>query len=99
MESVSLQEIIRTLRAAGVERGDILNVHSRLFAIGAVRDAAVEEIPALSLRAFREVIGEAGAIVVPTFTTSFGRFGTPFVLETSPSEMGVFSRSEERRVG
>lgn len=91
MESVSLQEIIRTLRAVGVRRGDVLNVHSRLFTIGAVRDAAVEEIPALYLRAFREVIGEAGTIVVPTFTTSFGRFGTPFVLETSPSEMGVFS--------
>ncbi|HBQ37458.1 MAG TPA: hypothetical protein DD714_00340 [Candidatus Omnitrophica bacterium] len=91
MESVSLQEIVRTLRAAGVRRGDVLNVHSRLFAIGAVRDAAAEEIPALYLRAFREVIGEAGTIVVPTFTTSFGRFGAPFVLETSPSEMGVFS--------
>ena len=91
MESVSLQEIVRTLRAAGVKRGDVLNVHSRLFTIGAVRDASVEEIPALYLRAFREVIGPSGTIVVPTFTTSFGRFGTPFVLETSPSEMGVFS--------
>lgn len=91
MEAVSLQEIVRSLRAAGIKRGDVLNVHSRLFTIGAVRDAATEEIPALYLRAFREVIGESGTIVVPTFTTSFGRFGTPFVLETSPSEMGVFS--------
>jgi len=39
MESVSLQEIVQTLRAAGVRCGDVLNVHSRLFAIGAVRES------------------------------------------------------------
>lgn len=91
MESVSLVEIVDALKRAGLKPGDIVNVHSRLFAIGAVRNVAVGDITAVYLQAFHQVIGDAGTVVVPTYTTDFGRFGRPFVLETSPSEMGVFS--------
>ena len=91
MESVSLGDIVRVLRKLGINSDDIVNVHSRLIAIGWIRDVPVKEIPAIYLHAFREVIGDGGSMVVPTYTTSFGRFGVPFVLEESPSEMGVFS--------
>ena len=90
--AVEFGDIVEALRAVGVQRGGILNVHSRLFTIGLLRGAASPaEIPQIYLRALREVLGDEGTIVVPTYTTSFGRLGTPFVYETSPSEMGLFS--------
>ncbi len=91
MQSFEFQELVDALRRLGLRRGDILNVHSRLFTLGSIRGTPVQEIPAAYLKAFREVIGPEGTVVVPTYTTTFGRFGTPFVLEESPSEMGTFS--------
>lgn len=91
MESLSFSDIVRVLRQIGLKHGDIVNVHSRLFSIGRIGGIPVAEIPETYQRAFHEVIGDQGTIVVPTYTTSFGRYGTPFVLEDSPSEFGVFS--------
>lgn len=99
MQSVSLRDMIHALTKVGLKPGDIVNVHSRLFAIGSVRNVPPHEIPNTYLTAFREVIGDEGTIVVPTYTTSFGRFGTPFVLEESPSEMGVFSEHVRKSAG
>lgn len=90
--SVEFSDIVEALCAVGVKRGDIVNVHSRLFTIGLLRHAASPaETPQIYLRALREVLGDDGTIVVPTYTTSFGRLGKPFVYEQSPSEMGLFS--------
>lgn len=89
---IEFNDIVSALREAGVNSGDTLMVHSRLFTVGLIRGVAgVSEIPAIYLQAFQTVIGERGTIVVPTYTTSFGRFGKPFVYEESPSEMGMFS--------
>lgn len=99
MERVSLAQIVRALRATGVRPGELVNVHSRLYSIGVVDGMPTDQIPALYLRAFREVLGASGTLVVPTYTTSFGRYGTPFLLETSPSEMGVFSEHVRRTAG
>lgn len=97
MESVDSSEIVQALRKAGIKGGDVVNVHSRLYAIGRVSNlASTAEIPEIYVRAFREVIGDEGTIVVPTYTTSYGRFGTPFVLEETPSEMGVLSEHVRR---
>lgn len=91
MDLLSFSDIVRALREVGLKTGDIVNVHCRLFTIGRLVDTPVRDIPDSYLRAIREVIGDQGTIVVPTGTTSFGRVGTPFVLEESPSEFGVFS--------
>lgn len=99
MQSFEFKELVDALRRLGLRRGDILNVHSRLFTLGSIRGTPIQEIPAAYLSAFREVIGQEGTLVVPTFTTTFGRFGTPFVLEESPSEMGVFSEHVRKSQG
>lgn len=91
MKKVSFAEVVSAFRKAGLRQGDIVNIHSRLFAIGVVEDVLTDDIPQIYLRALQEVIGEEGTVVVPTYTTSFARHGTPFVLEETPSEMGVFS--------
>lgn len=99
MQSFEFQELVDALRRLGLKHGDVVNVHSRLFTLGALRGIPVEKIPAMFLKAFQEVIGLEGTVVVPTFTTTFGRFGTPFVLEESPSEMGVFSEHVRKSPG
>lgn len=100
MEWVDFPAIISAIRKAGIKSGDIINVHSRLFAIGAVRGIrSSADIPDVYLNSFREVTECNGTVVVPTYTTSFARFGTPFVLEKSPSEMGVFSEHVRRASG
>ena len=97
---VDFAEIMQAIRQAGIKRGDLVMVHSRLFSIGVLRDVSdVSEIPGVYLRAFQEVLGKSGTLVVPTFTTSFGRYGKPFVYEESPSEMGVFSETVRRAPG
>ena len=91
---IGLTEIIEALRQAGIREGDTLNIHSRLFTVGLLRDVtSASDIPGVYLRAFQEVLGSSGTLVVPTYTTSFGRLGKPFSLEESPSEMGVFSET------
>lgn len=99
METLSYGDIVRALRQVGLKHGDIAYVHSRLFSIGKIDGIPVAEIPDTYRRAFHEVIGDEGTIVVPTFTTSFGRYGTPFVLEDSPSEFGVFSEHIRKSPG
>lgn len=99
-ERVRFEDILRALRQVGIRKGDLLLVHSRLFTLGLVEDVqGASEVPAVYLRAFQEMLGDRGTLVVPTYTTSFGRLGKPFVLEESPSEMGLFSEQVRRTQG
>lgn len=92
MSAFGLKQVVQALRQAGVRPGDLVNVYSRLFSLGVPDGSSdVAEIPALYLKAVQEVIGPSGTLVVPAYTTSFGRFAKPFILEESPSEMGKFS--------
>lgn len=92
--SFGFRKIVQALQEADVRPGDVVNVYSRLFTLGLLDDVSdVAEIPALYLRAIQEVIGPSGTLVVPTYTTSFGRFAKPFILEESPSEMGKLSET------
>lgn len=98
--AVGLSQIGEALRRVGIQEGDIVNVHSRLFTIGLLQDAdSVSEIPGVYLKAFQTVLGDRGTLVVPTYTTSFGRIGRPFVFEESPSEMGIFSEYVRKAPG
>ncbi len=91
---VDFAAIVDALQDVGLQRGDLVMVHSRLFSIGLVAGVSdVSAVPAVYLRAFQEVLGDGGTLVVPTFTTSFGRYGKPFIYEKSPSEMGAFSET------
>lgn len=99
MESVSSAAIVNAFQAVGLRAGDTVNVHSRLHAVGLIAGAATTDIPDRYLSALREVIGAKGTVVVPTYTTKVGRFGTPFSLEDTPSEMGAFSEHVRRAPG
>ena len=98
--SFGFSEIVQALRSVGLQKGETVKVYSRLFTLGLPSGVeSVAEIPDLYLRALLEVLGKEGTVVVPTYTTSFGRFGRPFILEESPSEMGKFSEHVRTRPG
>lgn len=97
---VRVGEIASALRQVGLRTGEIAFVHSRLFTVGLLAGVAEpSEIAGVYLKAFQEVLGDSGTIVVPTYTTSFGRYGKPFDLERSPSEMGLFSETVRKSSG
>lgn len=75
----------------GVSSGDIVLVHSALFAFGRPEGIAASDLPALVYRQLESVVGPTGTIAVPTFTFAFCK-GVTFSPDMSPSSgMGVFS--------
>ncbi len=92
--ALSSRSIVEAIRRVGVGAGDIVNLHSRLFTVGLPREAAsAAEVPGIYRQAFQEVLTDRGTLVVPTYTTSFGHVGKPFIYEESPSEMGALSEA------
>lgn len=61
-QRISRDEITAGLRALGLSAGDIVLLHSSLSSIGLVEGGAGTVV-----RAFQEVLGEAGTLVVPIF--------------------------------
>ena len=79
---VKREDIVRDLRRLGLRRGDILELHSSLSAIGRVKGGAVTVI-----RAFQEVLGERGTLLMPAFTYS-REGGEGFHPDESPVKTG-----------
>jgi len=66
------EDVLRALRAVGVRRADILFTHSSIAMLGLPEvDLDAEAIATLFLCAFREVAGEDGTWVLPTYTYSY----------------------------
>lgn len=69
-EALTKPKLVQALRAAGVQEGDLLMVHSGLSPLGVVQGGAETVINALL-----EVLGPEGTLLMPTFTRSFLCFG------------------------
>lgn len=100
MSRLTFEQMISGLRASGIQRGDVVHVQSDLFSLGPVdctpdRNALLE----FYFRAFQEVVGPEGTITTCTAFEDYGRFGTPFVRETSPSRLGALSEYIRTRPG
>jgi len=84
-------DISEALRAAGIGKGDSVFSHSNLGFFGSLEGAdSKEEYCETFLEAIRDVIGESGTFVVPTFTYSFTE-GDFFDPTTTSSDMGMLS--------
>jgi aminoglycoside 3-N-acetyltransferase len=92
MHEVSQEQVIACLKSIGIHQGDGLLVHSAVQFLG----KPVGGI-GMYLDAIREVIGQRGTIVVPTFSFSFAQSGR-FDPQATPSEgMGIFSEYVRQR--
>jgi NAD(P)-dependent dehydrogenase (short-subunit alcohol dehydrogenase family)/aminoglycoside N3'-acetyltransferase len=74
------------LRKSGLEKGDVVLLHSSFKSFG-----DVEGGPQTVVNAFLSVLGKEGTLIVPTFNFDFSSTGKPWNVKTTPSHMGVIS--------
>lgn len=92
MKLVAFKEVVDALRALGIGKGDIVHVQSDLRSIGPTEAPLTREGQCgFYLQALQTVVGKSGTITCCTAFEDYGRFGTPFVREESPSRTDMFS--------
>lgn len=69
---IGYNDLLRDLRLAGIGHGEVLVVHSSLSKVGWITGGPNEVI-----RALREVIGESGTLVMPTFSFNMTGWDMP----------------------
>jgi aminopeptidase-like protein/aminoglycoside N3'-acetyltransferase len=89
----ALDELRDALDTLGVREGDVLLVHADLDALRTATGherAPADAWHAAVLGALRDAVGEAGTVLVPTYTFSFCR-GESFETEATPTSGGPWS--------
>jgi aminoglycoside 3-N-acetyltransferase len=100
MRKLGFHQLTDALGELGLQRGDCVHLQSDLRRMGPVESAPSREaMLEFYLRAFESVLGSEGTLTVLTATMACGRYGTPFVREKTPSEVGVFSEYVRTRPG
>lgn len=91
MKGYDAAALTDALRCIGIKEGDILYVSTQLFGLGPMTGARTRaDLVKGFYQGIRDAIGPSGTIVVPTFTQQVGRFGVPYVHETTESLTGIF---------
>lgn len=101
-EALNVDRLAREFARLGVAGGEVLMVHSSLSALGRVEGGALAVVEAL-----RRVLGEAGTLVVPTFTPQIAdphpgadaadqavaraRAAVPVFTDDTPTPMGAIA--------
>lgn len=86
MKEVTLEQVVDSLKAVGIGRGDGVLVHSAIQYFG--RPVGGVQ---MYWKAFEAVLGPEGTLAVPTFNFGFAR-GEPFDARHTPSErMGLLA--------
>jgi aminoglycoside N3'-acetyltransferase len=92
MRLLKRDELMEALSSLGIARGDIVHVQSDLRRIGPVEAPMTREgVCGFYLDALQETVGPQGTITACTAFEDYGRYGVPFVRETSPSRTDTFS--------
>jgi aminoglycoside 3-N-acetyltransferase len=108
-EPAARDALLAALSAAGVRAGDVayLGVDMSGFALPrrpvprsrAEALAQREEQCAFLLDVLRAAVGPEGTLLAPSFSYAYARHGTPYVHETSPSELSPFTEHLRTRPG
>ncbi|HEB73521.1 MAG TPA: AAC(3) family N-acetyltransferase [Nitrospirae bacterium] len=100
MNKLSAQDFCNALCSCGLGPGDIVHVQSDLRRIGLVDSASNKEaMLKFYLDGFQDVLGKDGTLTVCASFEDYGRYGTPFVREESPSRTDTFSEYIRTRPG
>jgi len=95
--AVKVIDIENSLRITGLDSGDIVMVHSRLFSLGRVAPGITKDyFTDLFIDTLLDVIGPEGTLIFPTFTFSTCKTGVFDVAKTG-SEVGVLSERARHR--
>ena len=84
------QEIITAYRDCGVRTGDTLMLHSDAIVLSQIAVPDNEEKFQVCFQALKEVVGETGTLILPTFTYSATK-SEVFDIDNTPSSVGVFT--------
>jgi aminoglycoside N3'-acetyltransferase len=89
----SYRQFVSVLKKLGIKRGDLVLVNSSLFSLGGMEGVTPKDLPETIYKAFSEVIGKEGTLLVPTVWEEYARFGKPFDCKRSPVDplVGIFS--------
>ena len=99
MNAYTADDLRDGLAAVGVRRGDVVFVHSALFALGRLRGVPIRAIPETLTEALLDHLGPGGTLVVPAFNFGFCR-GEGFDRQRTPSErMGPIAELVRERPG
>ena len=82
---LTLNDLVSSFRALGVEAGDTLLVHSSYRSLG-----EVEGGPQTVVRALEDALGPEGTLIMPTFNFDFNKGGA-WDVRSTPSKMGVLT--------
>ena len=100
MKFLSKSELVSSLSSLGISLGDIVHVQSDLRRIGPVDAPLTQEgLGAFYLSALQSIVGPEGTVTACTAFEDYGRYGTPFVREESPSRTDMFSEYLRTRPG
>ncbi|EOD6824856.1 aminoglycoside 3-N-acetyltransferase [Campylobacter upsaliensis] len=66
----SKKDFYEALKSVGIGRGDCICVHTELFNLG-IALVGREEFLGILLEVFKELLGENGTLIMPTFTYDF----------------------------
>lgn len=96
-KTVNKNDIIKSLQQAGIEKGDLVVVHSSLSSFGIIDGG-----PKAIIEAFIETVGDEGTLLFPTFTRPYitlgsslnkGRDFRPFEID-NPAQISVGAISQ-----
>lgn len=92
IRSYAFDDIVKSIKAVGVEEGDVVFVHSNLGFFGRLDGAkSINDICGAFVNAIDQAIDfEKGSLFVPTFTYSFCN-GEPYYPSVPKSKCGSFS--------
>jgi len=96
-EDITTAKFEQSLLSLGIEREDVVMVHSSVFSLGKLGEIHnKKDFSNILINSFFNIIGEKGTLIFPTFTFSFCKSGL-FDIDNSSSEMGVLSESARKR--
>ncbi|ASU40586.1 hypothetical protein hmeg3_21325 [Herbaspirillum sp. meg3] len=87
---LSATDITRAFHEAGVQRGDLLMLHSDSMVLAQLPPMSTDERCNLFFDALDEVLGPDGTLILPTFSYSFTK-NENFNVQTTPSTVGMLT--------
>jgi len=95
---LSFNTLVKVIEQTGLKRGDVVMLHSDISTLG-LTEAGFnrQEVLTFYFDAFMKVLGEEGTLVMCTSFEDYGRYGTAYSVEESPSRLGAFSEFFRQR--
>ena len=91
MNTITKSHFVSALDRLSLKKGCTIYLQTDLSKLGKIEGIFTkEQLCNFILRAFFDIIGKKGTLVVPTYTTQVGRFSIAFDCKSTPTTLGLF---------